>query len=104
MIWSLCLKQNFASAEVVELSSHLAAARFNHGAVTLLAVLRKMVCTTTGRFTEIQLRMEDASRVRKAEAQAGEMQKRRKTFRKRKKDYEEKTVEAEDPTYEPGAF
>ena len=41
-IWNMWPKQEFAGAEVVELSAHLAAARYNHGAVTLLAVLRKM--------------------------------------------------------------
>ena len=46
MIWNMWSKQGFAGAEVVELSAHLAAARFNHRAVTLLAVLRKMGCTT----------------------------------------------------------
>ena len=43
MIWNMWPKQGFAGAEVVELpvSARLAAARFNHRAVTLLAVLRK---------------------------------------------------------------
>ena len=59
MIWSMCPKQGFAGAEVVELSAHLAAARFNHGAVTLLAVLRKMGCTTRS-FTESYVQLEDA--------------------------------------------
>ena len=34
MIWNMWPKQGFAGAEAVELSAHLAAARFNHGAVT----------------------------------------------------------------------
>ena len=34
MIWNMWPKQGFAGAEVVELSAHLAAACFNHGAVT----------------------------------------------------------------------
>ena len=38
MMWNMWPKQGFAGAEVVELSAHLAAARFNHGAVTFLAV------------------------------------------------------------------
>ena len=104
MIWNLCPKQAFAGAEVVEISAHLAAARFNHGAATFLAELREMGCTT-GCFIEAYLRVEDAARVRQAEVKAGERQiKRRKTLRKRKKGYEEKAVEAEGQTYEPGAF
>ena len=40
-----------------------------------------------------------------AEVKAGEKQKyRRKTLRKRRKGVEEKAVEAEGQTYEPGAF
>ena len=46
MIWNMWRKQELAGAEVVELSAHLAAARFiKHGAVTFLAVLRRMGCT-----------------------------------------------------------
>ena len=41
MIWNMWPKQGFAGAEVVELSAHLAASRFNRRDVTLLAVLRK---------------------------------------------------------------
>ena len=53
-------KQGFAGAEVVELSAHLAAARFiKHGAVTFLAVLRKMGCTT-GSFTESYVQLDYA--------------------------------------------
>ena len=59
MIWNMWPKQEFAGAEVVELSAHLAAARFNHGAVTLLAVLRKMGCTTRS-FTESYVQLEEA--------------------------------------------
>ena len=42
MILSMWPKQAFADAEVVKLPVHLAASRFNHGAVTFLAVLRKI--------------------------------------------------------------
>ena len=60
MIWDMWPKQGFAGAElVVELSAHLAAARFNHRAVTLLAVLRKMGCTTRS-FTESYVQLEEA--------------------------------------------
>ena len=59
MIWNMWPKQGFAGAEVVELSAHLAAARFNHRAVTLLAVLRKMGCTTRS-FTESYVQLEEA--------------------------------------------
>ena len=59
MVWNMWPKQGFAGAEVVELSAHLAAARFNHGAVTLLAVLRKMGCTTRS-FTESYVQLEEA--------------------------------------------
>ena len=52
-------KQGFAGAEVVELSAHLAAARFNHRAVTLLEVLLKMGCTTRS-FTESYVQLEEA--------------------------------------------
>ena len=38
MIWNMWPKQGIAGAEVVGISAHLAAARFNHRAVTLLAV------------------------------------------------------------------
>ena len=59
MIWNMWPKQGFADAEVVKLSAHLAAARFNHRAVTLLAVLRKMGCTTKS-FTESYVQLEEA--------------------------------------------
>ena len=55
IIWP---KQGFAGAEVVELSAHLAAARFNDRAVTLLAVLRKMGCTTR-KFIESYVQLEE---------------------------------------------
>ena len=61
MIWNMWPKQGFAGAEVVELSAHLAAARFNNRAVTLLAVLRKVGCTCTTRsFTESYVQLEEA--------------------------------------------
>ena len=60
MNWNMWPKQGFAGAEVVELSPHLAAARFNHGAVTLLAVLRKMGCTTRSFITESYMQLEEA--------------------------------------------
>ena len=43
MIWNMWPKQGIvgSGAEVMELSAHLAAARFNHRAVTLLAVYAK---------------------------------------------------------------
>ena len=59
MNWNMWPKQGFAGAEVVELSAHLAAARFNHGAVTFLAVLCKMGCTTRS-FTESYMQLEEA--------------------------------------------
>ena len=59
MIWNMFPKQGFAGAEVVDLSAHLAAARFNHSAVTVLAVLRKMGCTTRS-FTESYVQLEEA--------------------------------------------
>ena len=60
MIWNMWPKQVFAGGEVVELSAHLAAVRFiKHGAVTFLAVLRKMGCTT-GSFTESNVPLEGA--------------------------------------------
>ena len=60
MIWNMWPKQGFAGAEVVELSAHLAAACFNHRAVTLLAILRKMGCTTRSQFTESYVQLEEA--------------------------------------------
>lgn len=42
-----------------------AAARFNHEALTLVAVLREMGCIA-GDFTEMQLRLEDSQRTEKA--------------------------------------
>ena len=85
MIWNMWPKHGFAGAEVVELSAHLAAAHFiHHEAVTFLAVLRKMECTT-GSFSESYVQLEGAERVRKAEVKAGEKQKyRRKTLKKEK--------------------
>ena len=59
MIWNMWPKQGFAGAEVVDLSAHLAAARFNHRTVILLAVLRKMGCTTRS-FTESHVQLEEA--------------------------------------------
>ena len=59
MMWNMWPKQGFAGAEVVELSAHLAAARFNHRAVTLMAILRKIGCTTRS-FTESYVQLEEA--------------------------------------------
>ena len=59
MIWNMWPKQGFAGAEVVELSAHVAAARFNHGDVTLLAVLRKVGCTKRS-FTESYVQLKEA--------------------------------------------
>ena len=61
MIWNIWPKQGFTGAEVVELpvSARLAAARFNHRAVTLLAVLRKMGFTTKS-LTEFYVQLEGA--------------------------------------------
>ena len=63
MIWYMWPKQGFAGAEVVELSAHLAAARFNHRsrAVTLPAVVHKMGCITRS-FTESYVQLEEALR------------------------------------------
>ena len=97
MIWIMWPKQGFAGAEVVELSAHLAAARINHRAVTLLAVLQKMGCTTRS-FTESYVQLEEAYRVRKAEVKACKKQKyRRKPFRKRKKGFEKKACGCRGP-------
>ena len=88
----------------MELSAHLATARFNHGAVSLLAVLEEMGCRP-GYFAEQQLEGEDAERVIKAEKKVqGEHKKRRKALRRRRKGLEDVTLEAEGPSYEPGAF
>ena len=103
MIWKMWPKQGFAGAEVVELSAHLAAARANHRAVTLLAVLRKKGCTTIARrFTESYVQLEEALRVRRAEVKAG---KKEKTFEKEKERFlRRKHVEGEGQTYEPDTF
>ena len=104
MIWAYAPKQGFASKEVVELSAHLATARFNHGAVSLLAVLEEMGCMP-GYFAEQQLEGEDAEKVIKAEKKVqGEHKKRRKALRRRRKGLEDVTLEAEGLFYEPGAF
>ena len=65
MIWNMWPKpelQGYAGAEVVELSAHLAAARFiKHGALTVSWLFHeKLMGCTTGSFAETYVQLEDA--------------------------------------------
>ena len=83
MIWNMWPKQGFAGAEVVELSEHLAVACFNHGAVNLLAVLRKMGCTTRS-FTESYATWRGLKSQESWSQGWSEAEKQEKTFEKEK--------------------
>ena len=105
MVWHYCPKDGFASSEVVDMAANLAVARFNNGALILLAVLRKVGCNTAGNFTIRQLELEDKKRVEDAQSFASESKKRRrKTLRKRRKGFADQAAEQEGITYEAGAF
>ena len=54
VLWRMCPKESFCSAAVVELSACIAITTFNHGAVTLSAVLEEMSCQK-GTFTQSAL-------------------------------------------------
>lgn len=104
LIWSICPKEGFCGKDVVEMSAHLAAAQFNYGAVTLMAVLRNMGCTI-GVFTEQSLRRQDAKRLNKAAKKMDEGEKkRRKVRRRRRKGLEEQQLDLEGVTYAAGEF
>ena len=104
LIWSLCPKKGFCGPSVAEMSTYLAVAHFNNGAVSPLAVLREMACEE-GYFTERQLRLQDAVRVQKAEKKMKEAEKkRRKVRRRRRKGKDEQKLDDEGVTYETGAF
>ena len=94
MIWNLGPKQGFAGAEVVELSAHLAAARFNHGANTLTVFFFRKWDALLGDITEAYVQLVDASRVRRLKSMMVRSRKR-KILRKRRKGFEEKAVEPE---------
>ena len=93
MIWNMWPKQGFAGAQVVELSAHLAAARFNHRAVTLLAVLCKM-CNSKRPKESGKL---NSRSVRSRNTEENLWERERKALRR-------KHVEGEGQTYEPGTF
>ena len=104
MIWNVWPTQGFAGAEVLELSAYLAAARFNHRSVTLLAVLRKMGCTTRSLPNPMcnWKRPEESGKlksrlVRSRNTGENLWERERKVLRR-------KHVEAEGQTYEPGTF
>lgn len=104
LIWSLCPKEGFCGKSVVEMSAHLAAAHYNHGAVSLMAVLRNMGCEV-GVFTERELRRQDAERRLKAARKMTESEKkRRKLRRRRRKGLAEQRLDLEGSTYAAGEF
>ena len=104
VLWSMCPKEGFCSRDNVETATGLAVLTFNHGAVSLLAVLKEFGCLD-GRYTRAACEAKDLLRIKKGQRKASTKEKeRRKKRRRHRKGWEESVVEQEGVTYASEQF
>ena len=104
ILWKMCPKEGFCSVDTVQLAANLAVLSFNHGTISLLAVLKELGCYD-GEHTRKALQLEDTRRVKKAQRKVSREEKQqRMKRRRRRKGWEESTIDQEGTTYDAGGF
>ena len=103
MIWGMCPKERFAGADTVRIAAGLAVCIFNSGAKALLPILQSAGCSV-GRYTEIAVNLEDATRVSSSSRRVSAVEKEKRKKRRRRRRGWEEVVEQEGVTNGAGAF
>lgn len=104
LVWARCPKHKHHGVKVVKCAVASAVCHFHSGAASRERVMKRLQIPV-GEFTRRLSYSKDKKRIRQADNQMDEKQKRRRqTEQLRKAQHEEALKEAEGVTYEPGGF
>ena len=104
LVWARCPKHKHHGVKVVKCAVASAVCHFHSGAASREGVMKRLQIPV-GEFTRRLSYSKDKKRIRQADNQMDEKQKRRRqTEQLRKAQHEEALKEAEGVTYEPGGF
>lgn len=104
MIWHICPKESFCSAQTVRTAVYLSVMLFNSGYQEIRKLLDEMDCLP-GTFTPAALEQWDIKKQYHGRRRSSEEEKRsRKRRRAKKKGFADAAMEREGCTYEAGAF